>query len=78
MLIKCAGDDQDADGYLTAFALWETSVWEYLGVAGDPGAAPPITDDQNKINSNFLRGTIAQGLADTSTGTASLMSYCIS
>ena len=43
-------------------------MWEYLGVGGDSGAAPTITDDQNKVNSNFLRGTIAQGLADSSTG----------
>jgi sulfite reductase (NADPH) hemoprotein beta-component len=62
------GDDQDADGYLMGFEKWEKDVWEYLGVAGDAGAATTITDDQNKINSNFLRGTIAQGLADTSTG----------
>jgi hypothetical protein len=43
-------------------------IWEYLGVGGDSGAAPTITDDQNKLNSNFLRGTIAQGVADLSTG----------
>jgi sulfite reductase (NADPH) hemoprotein beta-component len=57
---------------LTGFALWEQQIWEYLGV-GDAGSAPTITDDQNKINSNFLRGTIAQGLVDTSTGTCVLL-----
>lgn len=52
-------------------------MWEYLGVAGDSGATPAITDDQNKLNSNFLRGTIAQGLADTSTGILHLPAFLL-
>ena len=65
------GDDQDPDGYQTAYGEWESKLWRALGVdkvEGLPEEPPPITNEDIKIQSNFLRGTIAEGLADTSTG----------
>ncbi|KAG2199636.1 hypothetical protein INT47_005161 [Mucor saturninus] len=64
------GDDQDADGFETALGLWQPEFWKALGVK-DVGAEddePKLTDDQMKINSNYLRGTIAEDLLDESTG----------
>ncbi|KAH3688609.1 hypothetical protein WICPIJ_000406, partial [Wickerhamomyces pijperi] len=66
------GDDQDADGYNTGYNAWEPKVWEALGVSVENGdEPPPITNEDIKINSNFLRGTIAEGLQDASTGAIS-------
>lgn len=65
------GDDQDADGYMTGYKVWEKKVWQALGVAGVEvvEAEPePITNEHIKIASNYLRGTIKEGLEDTSTG----------
>ena len=65
------GDDQDPDEYHTAYKDWEPMVWHALGVAGVEGLPeepPPITNEDIKIGSNYLRGTIAEGLADQSTG----------
>ncbi|KAI8073832.1 thiamine diphosphate-binding protein [Gongronella butleri] len=67
------GDDQDADGFETGLAVWEPEMWKALGVK-DVGAGddePKLTDDQMKIDSNYLRGTIAQDLLDESTGAIS-------
>ncbi|GAA5813017.1 hypothetical protein MFLAVUS_006483 [Mucor flavus] len=64
------GDDQDEDGFETALGLWQPEFWKALGVK-DVGAEddePKLTDDQMKINSNYLRGTIAEDLLDESTG----------
>ncbi|OAD07719.1 hypothetical protein MUCCIDRAFT_136063 [Mucor lusitanicus CBS 277.49] len=64
------GDDQDADGFETALGVWQPEFWKSLGVK-DVGAEddePKLTDDQMKINSNYLRGTIAEDLLDESTG----------
>ena len=65
------GDDQDPDGYQTAYVEWEPKLWQALGVdkvEGLPEEPPPITNEDIKIQSNFLRGTIAEGLEDSSTG----------
>lgn len=64
------GDDQDADGPSTAYNEWEPLLWKALGVDGVAGIEepPPVTNEDIKINSNFLRGTIAEGLQDTTTG----------
>ena len=65
------GDDQDPDGYQTGYAEWEPKLWQALGVdnvEGLPEEPPPITNEDIKIESNYLRGTIAEGLVDTSTG----------
>ncbi|ORZ24160.1 Thiamin diphosphate-binding protein [Absidia repens] len=67
------GDDQDTDGFETGLGAWEPLMWKSLGVK-DIGAEddePKLTDDQMKINSNFLRGTIAEDLQDESTGAIS-------
>ena len=64
------GDDQDPDSYQTGYNEWEPKLWQVLNVdkvEGLPEEPPPITNEDIKIQSNFLRGTIAEGLLDTST-----------
>ncbi|KAG8417890.1 Sulfite reductase [NADPH] subunit beta [Metarhizium acridum] len=68
------GDDQDPDGFQTGYQEWEPKVWQALGVdnvEGLPEEPPPITNEDIKIASNYLRGTILEGLKDTSTGAIS-------
>ena len=65
------GDDQDPDNYHTGYNEWEPKLWQALGVdkvEGLPEEPPPITNEDIKIQSNFLRGSIAEGLQDTTTG----------
>ena len=65
------GDDQDPDSYQTGYNEWEPKLWQALNVdkvEGLPEEPPPITNEDIKIQSNFLRGTIAEGLEDTATG----------
>ncbi|KAF2129616.1 thiamine diphosphate-binding protein [Dothidotthia symphoricarpi CBS 119687] len=74
-LVECGlGDDQDPDAYQTAYGEWEPELWQKLGVAnveGLPEEPAPITNEDMKAASNFLRGTIEEGLADVSTGAIS-------
>ncbi|KAL2158683.1 hypothetical protein VTH06DRAFT_4165 [Thermothelomyces fergusii] len=68
------GDDQDPDGYQTGYQEWEPKLWEALGVAnveGLPEEPAPMTNEDIKLASNYLRGTIAEELKDTSTGAIS-------
>ncbi|PHH63737.1 hypothetical protein CDD81_5502 [Ophiocordyceps australis] len=68
------GDDQDPDGYQTGYQEWEARIWQALGVdkvEGLPEEPPPITNEDIKLASNYLRGTIVEGLEDTSTGAIS-------
>lgn len=67
------GDEQADDGYSTSYNGWEEHLWVALGVDGVAGAdePPPITNEDIKIGSNYLRGTIAAGLKDQSTGAIS-------
>lgn len=65
------GDDQDADGWQTGYKLWEPQLWKALGVdtvTVTEEEPEPITNEHIKIASNYLRGTIEEGLADISTG----------
>ena len=65
------GDDQDPDGPQTAYKIWEPAMWKALGVDDVESTEPelePITNEHIKIASNFLRGTIVEGLQDKSTG----------
>jgi sulfite reductase (NADPH) hemoprotein beta-component len=65
------GDDQDPDGPQTAYKAWEPQMWKALGVDNFESTEPelePITNEHIKIASNYLRGTIVEGLQDTSTG----------
>ena len=74
-LVDCGlGDDQDPDGYQTGYVEWEPKLWDALGVGnveGIPDEPAPITNEDIKAESNFLRGTIAEGLLDPSTGAIS-------
>ena len=68
------GDDQDADTFHTGYTEWEPRLWHSLGVAnveGLPEEPPPLTNEDIKIQSDFLRGTISEGLEDKSTGAIS-------
>ncbi|KAG0348310.1 hypothetical protein BG004_005445 [Podila humilis] len=65
------GNDQDADAFETAWAVWEPLLWESLGCKPLEGVVEEpkkSADDAMKIDSNFLRGTIAEGLLDDTTG----------
>lgn len=68
------GDDQDPDAYQTGYAEWEPKLWKALGVdnvEGLPEEPAPITNEDIKIASNFLRGSIEEGLNDPTTGAIS-------
>lgn len=68
------GDDQDPDAYQTGYGEWEPKLWQALGVdnvEGLPDEPPPVTNEDIKAASNFLRGTIEEGLQDTSTAAIS-------
>ena len=66
------GDDQHANGLDGDFKPWEVNLFSSLGVhaVGDEDAVQVVgmIDDDVKIESNYLRGTLLQSLADTSTG----------
>ena len=65
------GDDQDADGPDTGYKMWEPLVWKIFGVDNievKEAEPDPITNEHIKAASGYLRGTIAEGLQDTSTG----------
>lgn len=65
------GDDQDADGPDTGYKVWEPLVWKTFGVDSievKEAEPDPITNEHIKAASGYLRGTIAEGLEDTSTG----------
>ncbi|PSR90592.1 hypothetical protein PHLCEN_2v4885 [Hermanssonia centrifuga] len=64
-------DDQDADGPETGYKLWEPLLWKLLGVDAveiKEAEPEPITNEHIKVASQYLRGTIAEGLEDKSTG----------
>lgn len=64
------GDDQDPDGVTTGFEAWIPQIWKALGVDNVEGVEEPkpLTNEDMKIESDFLRGTLAEGLKDESTG----------
>ena len=71
IVILGLGDDQDADGSETGYKLWEPLVWKALGVDSvevTEAEPEPITNEHIKAASGYLRGTIAEGLEDFSTG----------
>ena len=68
------GDDQDADGPETGYKLWEPKLWKALGIDNievKEAEPEPITNEHIKAASQYLRGTIAQGLVDNTTGALS-------
>ncbi|GAT30996.1 sulfite reductase beta subunit [Aspergillus luchuensis] len=68
------GDDQDPDAFQTGYSEWEPRLWQALGVdkvEGLPEEPAPLTNEDIKIQSNYLRGTIAEGLLDETTGAIS-------
>eukprot|EP00127_Corallochytrium_limacisporum_P004284 Clim_evm229s157 gene=Clim_evmTU229s157 len=66
------GDDQDDDGYQTKLKPWEGELMAKLGLdASAVSEPPPKSVEDIKDESNYLRGTILQGLQDRSTGAIS-------
>ena len=68
------GDDQDPDTYQTGYQNWEPLIWQALGIdniEGLPDDPPPITNEDIKLASNYLRGTIQEGLDDPTTAAIS-------
>ena len=65
------GDDQAEDGAETGYKVWEPRIWKALGVDSieiHEAEPEPITNEHIKAASSYLRGTIVEGLADTTTG----------
>ena len=76
LLERASCDDQSAGGFQADFRRWAPSLWAALGVGapGDDGSegAPRLrAPEAIKPTSNYLRGTIAQGLKDGTTGALS-------
>lgn len=73
-ITRSMGDDQDPDGYETGYQAWEPDLWKALGVdhldvfVDEPKARTP---EDVKLESNYLRGSIVEGLNDKSTGAIS-------
>ncbi|KAJ3034924.1 hypothetical protein HDV00_004534 [Rhizophlyctis rosea] len=67
------GDDQDPDGKETGINKWRPELWQALGVDELEVKVEAVlpSDNAMKESANYLRGTIAEGLADTSTGAVS-------
>ena len=68
------GDDQDADGPETGYKPWEQNLWKALGIDNieiNEAEPEPITNEHIKAASQYLRGTIVQGLTDNTTGALS-------
>jgi sulfite reductase (NADPH) hemoprotein beta-component len=62
------GDDRDHDGYNTGFDEFIPRFWEAMGLDSQNVEQNAPSDDMIKLASNYLRGTIAEGLQDKSTG----------
>jgi len=78
-LVPCGiGDDQDEDGHETGLEKFNMQFWSAMMqlVTGEASMPVAVTSTKKKKqdvqvikdDSNFLRGTIAEGLVDTSTG----------
>ncbi|RLN52299.1 hypothetical protein BBJ29_002365 [Phytophthora kernoviae] len=67
------GDDQDEDGPTTQFDLWKPQLWEQIGIPADVVSANQGTKKKQRTNeeikqqSNYLRGTLVEGLEDRTT-----------
>ena len=66
------GDDSDPDGYQTGYKPWESALWRGLGVdsveVSEAAQEETVANEHIKIASEYLRGTILEGLEDQSTG----------
>ncbi|WWC72118.1 sulfite reductase (NADPH) hemoprotein, beta-component [Kwoniella pini CBS 10737] len=65
------GDDSDPDGYMTGYKPFEASLWRALGVDSVEVVEEKeetVANEHIKIASDYLRGTILEGLEDKSTG----------
>ncbi len=65
------GDDSDPDGYQTGYKPFEASLWRALGVDSVEvveAQEETVANEHIKIASDYLRGTILEGLEDQSTG----------
>ncbi|TYJ52896.1 sulfite reductase (NADPH) hemoprotein, beta-component [Cryptococcus floricola] len=68
------GDDSDPDGVQTAYKPFEAALWRALGVDSVEVVEEKeevVANEHIKIASDYLRGTILEGLEDKSTGAIS-------
>ncbi|KAI0998207.1 Sulfite reductase [NADPH] subunit beta [Podosphaera aphanis] len=67
--------DRDFDGYETGYWAWEPLIWRALGVdkLEDIEEAPHLANEDVKLSSKFLRGTIKDSLEDLRTSSFSAM-----
>ncbi|KAF4038503.1 Nitrite and sulphite reductase 4Fe-4S domain [Phytophthora infestans] len=67
------GDDQDEDGPMTQFETWKPQLWEQIGIPTDVvnlhqgTKKKQRTNEEIKQQSNYLRGTVAEGLENRTT-----------
>ena len=66
------GDDSDPDGWQTGYKPWESALWRGLGVdsveVSEEAQEETVANEHIKIASDYLRGTILEGLEDQTTG----------
>mmetsp|Transcript_40279 Transcript_40279/g.112911 ORF Transcript_40279/g.112911 Transcript_40279/m.112911 type:complete len:949 (+) Transcript_40279:100-2946(+) len=67
------GDDQDVDQYHTGFAEWREGLYSRLGVdkaagGGDSDDGPVKSDEQIKVETRQLRGSMRESFDDKTTG----------
>eukprot|EP00931_Biecheleriopsis_adriatica_P086419 TRINITY_DN610_c0_g1_i10.p1 TRINITY_DN610_c0_g1~~TRINITY_DN610_c0_g1_i10.p1 ORF type:complete len:964 (+),score=245.44 TRINITY_DN610_c0_g1_i10:67-2892(+) len=67
------GDDQDVDQYHTGFGEWKSQLYSRLGVdkadaAGGGDDGPVKSDEQIKVETRQLRGSLKESLDDITTG----------
>ncbi|PVU94061.1 hypothetical protein BB561_002827 [Smittium simulii] len=69
------GDDSNDNGWEAGFSAWEPELWKSLGYDSLVDLSnvyedepPKISDEDNKIQSNYLRGNIVAELNDSSKG----------
>lgn len=71
MALKQGGKRLCTDSFIITTFRWQPKLWEALGVSAGATSGDKKTvksDEQIKLESNFLRGTLATTLEDTTTG----------
>ncbi|WVQ84593.1 sulfite reductase (NADPH) hemoprotein, beta-component [Cryptococcus sp. DSM 104549] len=74
LLPLALGDDSDADGVQTGYKPFEAALWRALGVDSVEVVEEKeevVANEHIKIASDYLRGTILEGLEDKTTGAIS-------
>lgn len=73
LVAAAKADDQDEDGPSTQFEAWKPQFWEQVGIPAEViskqsgNKKKQRTNEEIKRESNYLRGTLVEGLSDVST-----------